>query len=274
MALPPAGQAKAAVPENNQENQDPDKGCGSSTGTPGTIVVAQPVAPEVGAKKKGEPDLIGPDGSWEATYSLVAFGGLASLAGTLLAAFFVFRGPPTEATAFHLPFLVAAVVGVGVVREDVAAGDDVSRSDQLLELANGRLCECAGEDLEATLSSHLCDVCREIHAGGAHPPLLERSQQSAVVATELNDGLRRKALAQPPRIVIEVANERRNRARGERVVLEEHVRVHGIDDLNEATAVADAHHQRVALLALYLLWPTQEPPRKWKRTEIEERPRA
>jgi len=39
-------------------------------------------------------------------------GGIAGLAGTLLAAFVVFRSPPTAASAFHLPFVIAAVVGV------------------------------------------------------------------------------------------------------------------------------------------------------------------
>lgn len=39
-------------------------------------------------------------------------GGAAGLAGTLLAAFIVFQAPPTASTAFHLPFLIAAIAGV------------------------------------------------------------------------------------------------------------------------------------------------------------------
>jgi MFS family permease len=44
--------------------------------------------------------------------NLSRVGGVASLAGTLLAAFIVFHAPPTDAAAFHVPFLVAAAVGV------------------------------------------------------------------------------------------------------------------------------------------------------------------
>ena len=39
-------------------------------------------------------------------------GGAMSLAGTLLAAYIVFHAPPTEAHAFQLPFVIAAIVGV------------------------------------------------------------------------------------------------------------------------------------------------------------------
>jgi len=38
-------------------------------------------------------------------------GGVAALGGTILAAFIVFQSPPTAAAAFHLPFIIAALVG-------------------------------------------------------------------------------------------------------------------------------------------------------------------
>ena len=38
-------------------------------------------------------------------------GGVAGLGGTLLAAFIVFQSPPTAASAFHVPFIIAAAVG-------------------------------------------------------------------------------------------------------------------------------------------------------------------
>jgi MFS family permease len=44
--------------------------------------------------------------------SLSQVGGAAGLAGTLLAAWIVFQAPPTAASAFHIPFLVAGGVGV------------------------------------------------------------------------------------------------------------------------------------------------------------------
>jgi MFS family permease len=44
--------------------------------------------------------------------SLSQVGGIAGLVGTLLAAWIVFQSPPTSASAFHIPFVLAAVVGI------------------------------------------------------------------------------------------------------------------------------------------------------------------
>ena len=45
--------------------------------------------------------------------NLSVVGGIAGLLGTLVAAWIVFQSPPTAASAFQLPFLLAAGVGVG-----------------------------------------------------------------------------------------------------------------------------------------------------------------
>jgi len=45
--------------------------------------------------------------------SISMIGGVASLGGTLLAAFLVLRASESEAHAFQLPFVIAAVVGIG-----------------------------------------------------------------------------------------------------------------------------------------------------------------
>ena len=61
--------------------------------------------------------------------ALSLIGGIASLAGTLLAAFLVFRAPETQAHAFQLPFMIAGVVGVAaglvllLVRETKSVSD-------------------------------------------------------------------------------------------------------------------------------------------------------
>src|SRR5262249_11715195 len=72
-------------------------------------------------------------------------------------------------------------------------------------------------------------------------------------------------------IRVEVPNEPRDRARGERVSLEEDLRINRIGDLDEATPVADAHRQWVAALARDFLRSVQETPGQRQRSEVQKR---
>ncbi len=74
--------------------------------------------------------------------SVSRIGGIASLMGTLLAALIVFQAPQTSAEGFHIPFVIAAIVGIAsglvllLVRETkatVTEGDGSPRTDPTLD---------------------------------------------------------------------------------------------------------------------------------------------
>ena len=139
-------------------------------------------------------------------------------------------------------------VGVVVVGEHVGAGDDVGGVEALAQLRHDLARERARDQVAALGAAHLRDVRRQVHADRAYAALGERRHQRAVVGAELDHGLRREALHQPLGVGVEVAHQPRDRPGLERVVLEQHVGVHGLRDLDQGAVLADAHDQRVAPL--------------------------
>ncbi len=86
-----------------------------------------------------------------------------------------------------------------VVRERVAAGDDVGEAGPLADLLRGPYVEEPGQHVEALRARHLGDVLRDVDAPRVDAGLLQRREQHAVVAAELDHARRPEALAQPAR---------------------------------------------------------------------------
>ena len=95
---------------------------------------------------------------------------------------------------------------------------------------------------------------------GPDPALAQRGHKRAVVAAELDHGLRVETLLDPGGVVVEMLDQAGDGAGGERVVVEQDVRIDRIDDLDQAAVVAHADQQRVALLGGDLVRAAQEPP--------------
>src|SRR5262249_5422569 len=103
-----------------------------------------------------------------------------------------------------------------VVCERVAPGDDIRAPRTLSNLVSRADVEEAGEDVQPLGAGDLGDVPRDVDTPSVDPTRSERREQHTVVATELDHPGRPKAPSKPLRVRLEVADECRDRARGER----------------------------------------------------------
>ena len=111
--------------------------------------------------------------------------------------------------------------------EHIAAGDQIDLSHFVAELIDNLRTERPRYDVSALLARHFGDIGREVHANGTDGVLLQRSDECAVVAAELYDGLGLEFLGDPLGVVLKVPDQSRDGPSGERVVLEQDVRVNG-----------------------------------------------
>ena len=96
--------------------------------------------------------------------------------------------------------------------------------------------------------AHLDDVFGQVDADGADSALAQRGDEHAVVGAELDDAGRREGVRRSTGVAVEMADQAGDGAGRERVVREQDARVDRVDDLDQATVLAHADQQRIALL--------------------------
>ena len=141
---------------------------------------------------------------------------------------------------------------------------------RLDELLRCRHVEVAGDDVESPLATDLGDVLRDVDADRLDTYVPSGREKDSVVAAELDDSLRMKPSLEPGGVFVEVLDQRRDGARGKRVVLEQDVGIDRIDDLDQSAALTRVDRQRKPLLRRDIRFRAQESPCQWHRAEVED----
>src|SRR6266545_3797878 len=137
--------------------------------------------------------------------------------------------------------------GVGIMSEAIAAGDDVHAPKAITNLAGQFPPEEAGKDRQPLATGNVSDVLRNIDPVGLHAEFGKRGQQHTIVAAELQDRPRCEPVLEPRGILLEVSHQGADRARRERIILEEDIRIDRLDDLDQSAIFTDMDDEGIRL---------------------------
>ena len=152
-------------------------------------------------------------------------------------------------------------LGMIVVSECVAARHDVGASGALANCARGLDVEVAGHDVEALGTREIGDVPRGVDADRGDAGRLQRRQQNSVVTAELDHHTRRQPFANGGGIRAKMFDQRSDRARRERIVLEQDLGIDWIQYLDQpARRAGDAPRAESGAPRGSASGPARKPP--------------
>ena len=155
------------------------------------------------------------------------------------------------------------------MREGVAPRHYIDGTGSLDNLLGNVHIKKSRNYIQALRPRQIGNILRNVHANGLYSSFLKRRQKHAVVAPELYHLLRMEPLYQPMRIGFEVIHERLDRARRERIILEQYFRIHRIQHLNQPAAGAGVYLQRILFFSLNRFLSGEETTRERKRSEVQ-----